>query len=247
VSRAGRFLIGAVLGTLSTAVLAVPLVYWLDRPSPTGIPAVKPSPSPSPGTRVVVHVKGEDRIVALWTKDTLSHACPINSTDALTADHVALKDKFINGSEGKFAPFVIWGDELGNTGTAQWQWSDVRRDLSMIRTPPLTPNFSAYLRRAAEVPAVGSKVYVVGYDFKTTDPGTGGLGDWTMEVTVTGSRAGVLVYSGTPGGGSSGGCVLNQRGEIVAVNVAMVNGEGLGLLVVGEWAVVPDVFLQGKR
>jgi hypothetical protein len=245
VSRAGRFLIGAVLGTFTAAVLAVPLVYWLDRPTPTVVPVVKPSPSPSP--RVVVHIKGEDRIVALWTKDTLGHACPINATDALTADHVALKDMFINGSEGKFAPFVVWGDELGNTGTAQWQWSDKRRDLSMIRTVPNTPTFSASLRRAVEVPAVGSKVYVVGYDFKTTDPGTGGLGDYTLEATVTGIRAGVLVYSSTPGGGSSGGCVLNNRGEIVAVNVAMIASEGLGLLVVGPWAEVPDAFLDGKR
>jgi S1-C subfamily serine protease len=194
-----------------------------------------------------VHVKGEDRIVALWTKETLGHACPINSTDALTADHVALKEMFLNGSEAKFAPFVVWGDELGNTGTAQWQWSDKRRDLSLIRTVVNTPPFTAYLRRAADLPAIGSKVYVVGYDFKTVAPGTGGLGDYTMEATVTGIRAGVLVYGSTPGGGSSGGCVLNARGEIVAVNVAMIAGEGLGLLVVGPWAEVPDAFLEGKR
>lgn len=242
---------GAAAGFAGVVVL---LLYWPPRWVPdwaaknqTAViepgqklpPGVKPGPSPSP--RPVAHVRGEDRVVQLETKGSLGHACPISPTDALTAEHVALEDDFKDGSNTKRAPYVIWGDMLGNTGTVQWQWSDLRRDVSLVRVVPGTPLFGAHLRRAGSSPPVGAKVYVVGYDWGN------GLGDYTVEAKVTGNRAGSLVYSTTPGGGSSGGCVLNESGEFVAIHVASVRGEGLGLLVVEDWAEVPDMFLAGGR
>jgi hypothetical protein len=213
--------------------ISVPMVM---KASPT------PNPSPSPTPKPVYRVIGEDRILSLWTRDGLGHACPISPTDALTADHVAVTREAAWGPGAGFAPYVVWGDQLGNTGTAQWQWSDKRRDLSLIRVVSGTKIFPAFLRRADRAPEIGDKVYVVGFKYG------GGVGDETLEVKVTGRTAGMLVYSASPGRGSSGSCVLNARGEVVGINVWMLHGEGVALLVVGEdWATVPDQFLEGSR
>lgn len=216
---------------------------WNSVSAPTKVPTVSasPSPSPSPTPKPPEHVIGEDRVVSLWLRDSLGHACPISPTDALTADHVAVTRELMWGPGTGFAPYVVWGDMLGNVGTAQWQWSDKRRDISLIRISPNTPLFSAHLRRAKAAPKVGDKVYVVGFKFGA------GAGDWTDGSKVTGVQAGMLVYSSTPGPGSSGSCVLNQDGEFVAINVWSLAGEGVAALVVGDWESVPDQFLEGSR
>lgn len=229
--------VGALLGA-EWQKTRQPLVVVAAAPNPTPSPTPSPSPSPYPSKNVV----GDDRVLSLWTRaGTLGHACPISSTDALTADHVAVAREVLWGPDSGFAPFALWGDVLGNSGTVQWQWSDRRRDLSLVRVVPDTLPFSAYLRRAQVLPRVGDKLYVVGFKWGR------GAGDWTNEVTVTGSTAGALVYDKTPGQGSSGSCVLNASGEFVAINVWRLGEEGLGLLVIGEWASVPDQFLEGER
>lgn len=234
--------LGAALGIVLLAAGAGYVAYGV----PAGTPVVakaSPSPSPSPEApkQKPAHVIGEDRVVSLWTRDGLGHACPINSTDALTADHVAVSREVVWGPFSGFAPYVIWGDQLGNTGTAQWQWSDKRRDLSLIRIVKDSPPFTAYLRRAKAAPRVGDNVFVVGFKWGK------GVGDWTNESKVSGVQAGMLIYETSPGPGSSGSCVLNEAGEVVAINVWTISGEGAGLLVVGEWAEVPDQFLEGAR
>lgn len=193
------------------------------------IPASTPSPSPTPR----VHLAGEDRVISLWLKGGFGHGCPISSTEAWTAEHIALV-----GDEGmeQYAPFIIWGDPLGNSGTVQFIYGDKRRDLSRVKIAEGSPNFSAYFRVAKREPELGDSVYIVG--FKHAE----GLGDKTIEAKVIGLQAGTLVYSDTPGPGSSGGCVLNSHSEVVAVNVAMVAGTGIGLLVVGDWQEIPETF-----
>lgn len=201
-------------------------------PTTPSKPVVVASPSPSPSPTPIPYVIGQDRMISIWTKQSLGHGCPISSTEALTAEHVATLER-----EGGFGVVpMLWGDQLGNSGTLEWIKSDIRRDLSLVRILPGTHPFTGYFRIAAEEPAIGDFVYIIGFEYEK------GLGDYTVKAKVVGSQAGVLVYDDTPGPGSSGSCTLNARGEVVAINVAMINGKGLGLLVAGNWKDIPKEF-----
>lgn len=175
------------------------------------------------------------RVVQVWGRGGLGHACPISPTEAYTADHVAVER---DGPRGWTGP-LVWGDIFGYSGTLRWVWSDARRDLSLMTTD--VP-FSGYFRVAKHAPAVGDYVIITGYDYSN------GLVSKPMRVKVLQVLGGHLTYNGTPGPGSSGSCViLEATSEVVGVNVAMVNGQGIGVLVTDGWGEIPSEYKEDGR
>lgn len=176
------------------------------------------------------------RVLQVWGRGSLAHACPVSADTAYTADHVAVvRDE--NGFGSVFP--LMWGDQYGNAGTLRFNWSDRRRDLSYINA--IDGPFNGWFRISRRLPEVGESVVIVGYDF---DKGTD---DRVVKAKVTAVVAGHMTYSTSPGSGSSGSCVLlESSGEIVGVNSAMVNGKGLGVLIAGGWDEVANEFKEGE-
>lgn len=209
-------------------------IYFLRHLGPpVATPVVTADALPSPSPTPIPTVAGQDRVVSFWLKESIGHGCPVSATEALTAEHVVTTP--IDG--GFRTSLAIWGDGLGNTGTVTWKWSDIRRDISMVETVKGTSPFNGYFHVAKSEPQPGDAVYIVGFNYKNR------IEDYLVKAKVLGSQAGVLIYDSTPGPGSSGSCVLNSHGEVVAINSAMINDRGLGLLVTGDWLDIPAEFL----
>jgi hypothetical protein len=177
------------------------------------------------------------RVIQTWGRGGMGHACPVSPTEAYTADHIAILHRDSDPTSGQALP-ITWGDRYGNSGTFVWVWSDLRRDLSFVRVMPETSLFSGWFSIADKTPRPGDHVIIVGYDFEK------GMVDKPLKVHVTLVQAGHIAYDDTPGPGSSGSCILNELGEVVGINVAMVNGNGIGVLLTEGWASVPDAFRQ---
>ena len=178
-------------------------------------------------------------IVAVGGKKSFGHACPISKTEALTAEHVSTITRF-NGTQVIFP--LIWSDTEGGHGTVMEFMSDSRRDLSYVRVDE--GEFARFFTVAKSEPMVGSHVLIVGFDFKK------GIIPRLVWARVLNITAGVLTYDDTPGPGSSGSCVLNEQGEVVAINIGQFNIDnyskpvGLGHLITGEWAAFPKKYQE---
>ena len=160
-----------------------------------------------------------------WHMTRGGQLCPVSKTEALTARHVAIQSPLMWGY-----PMSAYG------GTVTRVWVDTRRDLGMVRIAA-GPAFQRFYAVAKEPPQVGDKVFIQGYD---NDVG------WTTKwyvAKVTNLYTGNVDYDDTPGPGSSGSCVLNERGEIVGINYAafqvnpMSPARGSGVLLTPPWGV----------
>lgn len=158
----------------------------------------------------------------VWGTVTGAQICPISPTVALTARHVAIRGIF------------TWGypsSRLG--GTVVMSWLDKRRDVGALIIAQ-GPAFDRWFKLATQTPSVGDKVFIQGFDtdddFRTV---------W-IAVQVVYIYAGQLAYDGTSGPGSSGSCVLNRAGEVVAINTASYmkgsKAHGSGNLLTGPWS-----------
>lgn len=160
---------------------------------------------------------------------TRAHACAVRDDILLTAEHVV---------DDRWRAAVAWSDLAGNEGTAVTIDTDPARDLAVLRIERGRPGRVWPL--AAMAPARGDRVRIVGYDNDDDDPAK----PRTVEAKVIAVDAGHIDYSKSPGYGSSGFCVLNDAGEVVAINHAgqtRADGSmryGTGVSVYGAWAPV---------
>lgn len=156
------------------------------------------------------------------------HACPISMSQALTNAHIA-------SSAGQW----VWGVGDGELehGLTTTDWNDgPMRDLASMS--PATPRrFPRWYPIAERAPKVGDRIYFLGYDWRDKKRG---FGERAFEGKVTRIQNGELIYDKQGVGGSSGSCVLNEAGEVVAINKSgkdMDNGDetGQGIGVWGDW------------
>ena len=216
----------------SAAVLFVACVLVLfSSQSPAPMPAIGTIPLADEivVTNVTPPVEFKDGkpllfLPNLWHISSGAQACPISKTEALTARHVAVS-----------AP-LVWsypGSALG--GTLVRAWVDTRRDLALVRIAGTGPAFQFWYKIAEVPPKVGDKIFLQGYD---NDEG------WTSQwydAKIIHLYAGNVDFDLTPGAGSSGSCILNERGEIVGINYAayrvnpMARLKGSANLVTPPW------------
>jgi V8-like Glu-specific endopeptidase len=142
------------------------------------------------------------------------HACPIEPRIALTNAHVVDPRPF----DESVMPFgAAYSDGVGHAGflIPIRGRLETLRDLAAVE--PLTAGvvFADPFRVASEAPKPGDRVWVLGYSWKNRKSA---LDEDVIDAHVT--RVVALHVEFYPSGevGSSGSCVLNAAGEVVAIN-----------------------------
>jgi hypothetical protein len=173
--------------------------------------------------------KGPDTsgVLAVMGKIAVGHACPISSNLAITAAHVIDprpfdKDVPLQGSRWSAA---------GQDGVLTPEGVVIEVDLGFVSSPK---DFPIVYEKAEGPPAEGEKLWLVGYDWSNTAKA---FAEKRLEVKVLRIVAGHVIFDRAGEGGSSGSCVLNAQGKLVAINVA---GMGVGFneevgIAVGVW------------
>ncbi len=155
-----------------------------------------------------------DGVVAILRISTpygLGHACPVSETSAYTARHVV---KPLHGNP-EYSVGVTWTDGDGHSGYAKPFGTDMVRDVAYI-TPLNDGKFPHAFETATEAPVVGDKLKILGYNYEESKAF---LYEKLVVATVTNNVAGLIVMKGNPDHGSSGGCVLNSKNELVGIMV----------------------------
>ena len=169
-----------------------------------------------------------DGTLSLIGRNSMGSACPISPTQALSAEHVTSLP--ISNSIHRPMP-LIWSDSLGSTGWGVEVSADLTRDLSLFESRE--GEFKTFFKISEEEPKPGDMVWILGYDFGK------GATRKIYKVKVLNSDGPHLVYDRRAAPGSSGSCVLNMKGEIVAINTGYFSlgdvERGRGFNVWGPW------------
>ncbi len=133
-----------------------------------------------------------------------AHVCPTAPKEAFTACHTVTFSE--SSPEFALVPLYWKGGTLGAT-----QWN---RTLDVARVEPMEgSDFPYYFPISPVDPKIGDKVRITGFNYDR------GMANRNMEVKIINILAGrILVFDGSPAEGSSGSCVFNAEGEVVAIN-----------------------------
>jgi S1-C subfamily serine protease len=148
-------------------------------------------------------------ILRLGGRFTFAHACPIEDL-VLTSGHVVDARPF--EPEVPLLPYR-YSDGAGNAGVVAPLSTERCSDLAVMAVRP-GQVVRPYLR-ASEAPQIGERVWYIGYDWS----GKGkAFAEKVIDAKVIRIVAGHLILDEAGEVGSSGSCVLNQAGEVVAIN-----------------------------
>lgn len=176
---------------------------------------------------LAVTVPNLDGVLRLFSRDSLAHACPISATEALTNAHVANE-------------YFVWSSR-GVSGTLAPGHDSSYRDLSWIK-PEGETQFPTWYPIATEAPVEGQRLWFVGYDWR--DSGKA-FGPRVFSVEVIRVIGGHVAYKPAGVPGSSGSCVLNEKGEVVAINKGGLDLEdksrvGIAVGIWGPWLQIGE-------
>jgi hypothetical protein len=170
------------------------------------------------------------RIVRLSGRFAMGSGCPVGPRKILTAAHVIDPRPFDR------TPLMRTYFAQGTvTGLATPEYSHAVRDLALLEASVDVEFYPV----AKAAPQAGDSLWLTGYDWRDVKRA---FAERTWEVKALRSVAGsLLIYDPAGEPGTSGSCVLNAAGEVVAINVGgkgvgrMFDGEvGVGVLVAGE-------------
>lgn len=170
-------------------------------------------------------------ILSLWGRHSFASGCPIAADRVVTNAHVLDIAPF-----NRDMPLFPYRYGVGAAeGTVVPRGSSNREDLAIGEAqPPL----AQFYRVATTPPAPGETLWWVGYDRKNRKAA---LERKLFKGKVVRTVAGNVVVDEETTRGSSGSCMLNSRGEVVAIvawGLVMDNEDeitiGVGLW--GEWA-----------
>ncbi len=199
------------------------------------------------GALLVVFLAAPPPAVEALTRGTLrligrfsaAHACPIQPRVALTNGHVIDPRPFDN--DVKPFPYA-WSDGTGASGFLVPASLERARDLATVEPMRADDVFPHPFRVAAQAPKPGDRVWLLGYDWRNRKSA---MDDDVIEAKVT--RVMALHVLFTPSGhpGSSGSCLLNDAGEVVAINEGGYETDaheeaGLAVGVWGSLARMPE-------
>lgn len=163
-------------------------------------------------------------VVPVFGYDTGAHICPISEDTALTARHVVVPD----------SPLEKIKDLTWEGGVVKPSKVSSLQDIAVVTTDGLHP-FSKYYPLAEAMPTVGDVVCLVNFNFDDVDHAYAEAPYCTTISNMVAQHI-ILKQGGTPG--SSGGCVINTKGELVGINVwyrEMDKDSKKAGVVVGAW------------
>jgi V8-like Glu-specific endopeptidase len=143
-------------------------------------------------------------IVSVIGRFGMAQACPVAANLAITNAHVV--DPFPTNA-GMPLMGLRWDGGLVRPLTAS-----SFEDLALLT--PMGEPFPSWYPLAAETPAVGEELWWVGYDWGKRSRA---LTRRTFRGDVVAVVAGTISINAETPSGSSGSCVLNARGEVVAI------------------------------
>ena len=165
----------------------------------------------------------------------ISHICPFAPHLAYTARHVVLDRQ---GSGVWFIP-LIW-KQGRSAGSLFPLYADARRDLAVgCSNEP----FPLPFERAVEAPEPGDRLYLPAHEWLRK-----GGPRKRVEIVVAEVVGGTIRLEALPMLGSSGACLLDADGRLVAVydgGYGPVTGSASGVW--GEWGDVPPEWRDGEK
>jgi S1-C subfamily serine protease len=221
-----KVLIGLVV-VWAVAITAVVLTRGGDSPSAPTVAAPKPSPSASDAPLSVADVYRTLRpsvvlIEASGKSDDLGTGVVANANGTvLTANHVIA---------GATSIKITYSD--GSSSTAKVAGADAKQDVATL-TPAKLPDtlVPAVLGGG---PAVGDDVVAIGNPLgltaTTTDGVVSGL-NRTLSRPQQTALAGLIQFDAAVNPGSSGGPLVNDRGQVIGIVVALANPTSAGTFI----------------
>jgi putative serine protease PepD len=212
-----------VAGTVALVILLVAVAVLATRlvSTPSAASAKTPSASPSPSSTApltvpVIYQRIAPSLVTVRTGKDLGTGIIVSDTGAiLTADHVIAGAKAIT---------VTFAD--GTVATAAVSSADAKLDVAML-IPLKLPQVvvPANLGGAADV---GASVVAIGNPLGLTDSVTAGVisGLDRTAATDTGQRTGLIQFDAAVNPGSSGGPLVDSRGLVIGIVVALAEPAG---------------------
>jgi Trypsin-like peptidase domain len=151
-------------------------------------------------------------VLAVVGRHAAGHACPVEPRLALTSAHVVDLRPF--DPSIPLYPYV-WSDGSGASGFLVPDGRvEAARDLARVFPLP-GETFPHPLPVASEAPKPGDRVWLLGYDWSSRK---NAMAPKTVEARVTRIVAGHLFFMPSGQEGSSGSCVVNELGQVVAIN-----------------------------
>lgn len=187
--------------------LALALMRYLAALVLLAVPVAAPTPAeaeekPKPPAETA-------QVLAMMGRFTSGHGCPVTPTLALTASHMTDVTPF----GFRTTPAAYRWSMLNAEGSVEPIGKVSSADLGVVETD--VP-FPAWNKAAIAAPAVGDYLWLVGYDWDNKEKGYAAE---VIRVRVTRVVAGHVIYHPAGKPGSSGSCVWNQDGQVVAINV----------------------------
>lgn len=224
----------AAAAVMALAITAIAFYQWGSAKSPADRPAARPSPSPSrtgPLTVNEVFNTLAPSIVAIKATGSGSATgtgVVVNAEAAiLTAYHVV---------EGATEIEVAFAD--GTTAKAQLAGADPSIDIAVLE--PETPPSVIVPAVLGGAPNIGDDIVAIGnqlgLNHSTTSGVVSGL-DRTLSRGEDGELKGLIQFDAAVNPGSSGGPLVNMRGETVGIVVALANPTEAGTFIGVGFAV----------
>lgn len=156
----------------------------------------------------------------------IGHACPVNGM-IFTAAHVATSPKS-DPSQAALGYVYSMGTRKGFvTGFSPL----LSRDLATMNVD--IGDQPTYGRLAGRAPVNGDKIYWQEFNL-TANPLRGELRSGEITDVTTGH----FVFKPEPSPGASGGCVINEQGEVYGIviwGIGLGPRRGVGVILSGEW------------
>lgn len=151
-----------------------------------------------------------DAVVRVSTPRAFAHACPLQGGLLVTNAHVVAG-----------VTWLRWSDAHGE-GLARriYPGTSVLADADLALLQVVSGQVGREFAVTPAPPRPGDRVFVRGFHSENRRTVLGGR---TVTTKVTRIEAGHVIFEDDALGGSSGGCVFNERGEVVGINAASIS------------------------